>query len=289
MDKVFNKINLSSMQVLKTLQLLMEDNYSMQELIEKLNTNEEDAIFNNSVISKYINTCRYLGFDIPKINNKYYIASFPFGMEFSDTDIDLVKNLYNIAKKEMANKYFKIFDKLVAKINRYANKKIARVDKDSYQFSYELFEQAIKKKRKINLIFKNRTKLECIPLCIVDSENKTFFKVYNKRERMIDINRLSGIEVLDEKYQSPYKNEPTIVVYKLKNKLAQRYELRENETLISFNNDTKVIQSQDENQEELLSRLLRYDVDCEIIKPQSYRDSMKKILEETLSNYGINE
>jgi len=289
MDKVFNKINLSSMQVLKTLQLLMEDNYSMQELIEKLNTNEEDAIFNNSVISKYINTCRYLGFDIPKINNKYYIASFPFGMEFSDTDIDLVKNLYNIAKKEMANKYFKIFDKLVAKINRYANKKIARVDKDSYQFSYELFEQAIKKKRKINLIFKNRAKLECIPLCIVDSENKTFFKVYNKRERMIDINRLSGIEVLDEKYQSPYKNEPTIVVYKLKNKLAQRYELRENETLISFNNDTKVIQSQDENQEELLSRLLRYDVDCEIIKPQSYRDSMKKILEETLSNYGINE
>ena len=289
MDKVSNKRNLSSMQVLKTLQILMEDNYSMQELIEKLNRNEEDAIFNNSIISKYINTCRYLGFEIPKINNKYYVTKLPFGMEFSDIDINLIKNLYNIARNEMANKSFRIFDNLIEKINRFANKKIVRVDKDSYQFSYELFEQAIKKKRKINLIFRNRAKLECIPLCIVDSENKTFFKVYNKRERMIDINRLSGIEVLDEQYQSPYKNEPIIVVYKLKNKLAQRYELRENETLISFNGDTKVIQNQDENQEELLSRLLRYDVDCEIIKPQSYRDSMKKLLEDALSNYGINK
>ena len=71
------KKNLSSIQVLKTLQVLLQGNYTMQELINKLNTNEETPIFNNSVISKYINTCRYCGIDIPKIHNKYFVASMP--------------------------------------------------------------------------------------------------------------------------------------------------------------------------------------------------------------------
>ena len=55
------KKNLSSMQVLKTLQVLLEGNFTMQELIKKLNQNEETPVFNNSVISKYINTCRFCG------------------------------------------------------------------------------------------------------------------------------------------------------------------------------------------------------------------------------------
>jgi len=53
------KKNLSSIQVLKTLLVLLENNYTMQELVEKLNENENDSVFNNSVVSKYINTCRY--------------------------------------------------------------------------------------------------------------------------------------------------------------------------------------------------------------------------------------
>ena len=62
------KRNVSGMQVIKTLQTLLEDNYTMQELITRLNENEKEPIFNHSVISKYINTCRYCGIDIPKIH-----------------------------------------------------------------------------------------------------------------------------------------------------------------------------------------------------------------------------
>ena len=72
------KTNTSSIQVIKTLKVLLQGDYTMQELIEILNKNESDAIFNNSVISKYINTCRFCEFDIPKIHNKYYVAKIPF-------------------------------------------------------------------------------------------------------------------------------------------------------------------------------------------------------------------
>ena len=73
MTKDSLKKNMSSMQVMKTLQVLLQGNFTMQELIKRLNANENTPVFNNSVISKYINTCRYCGIDIPKIHNKYFI------------------------------------------------------------------------------------------------------------------------------------------------------------------------------------------------------------------------
>ena len=54
------KINNSSLNVITTLLALMQGDYSMNELIEILNNKETDVLFNNSVISKYINTCNYL-------------------------------------------------------------------------------------------------------------------------------------------------------------------------------------------------------------------------------------
>ena len=103
------KRNISSMQVMKTLQILMEDNYTMTEIIARLNTNEQEAIFNNSVVSKYINTCRYLGIDIPKIHNKYFVASLPFGLDFTDREIDLLVFFQHAAKNGISIKSKKIF------------------------------------------------------------------------------------------------------------------------------------------------------------------------------------
>ena len=98
MSKLSVKKNLSSMQVLKTLQVLLQGNFSMSELVERLNRNETEPVFNNSVISKYINTCRFCGIDIPKIHNKYFVASMPFGLELTNSDINLLENLQNIIK-----------------------------------------------------------------------------------------------------------------------------------------------------------------------------------------------
>ena len=77
-NKLSQKKNLSSMQVIKTLQILLQGDYTMNELIEQLNANESEPIFNNSVVSKYINTCRYCGIEIPKIHNKYFVTYSKF-------------------------------------------------------------------------------------------------------------------------------------------------------------------------------------------------------------------
>ena len=286
MSKLSNKKNISSMQVLKTLQVLLQGNYTMQELVSILNENEKEPLFNNSVISKYINTCRYCGIDIPKIHNKYFVASMPFGLELDVKDTDLLERLQNIIRQEMSKKNNKIFDGFIEKINRFSNKKISRVEKATYQISVEMFECAIKEKRKIRLMFKNKTIWDCIPLNMTENKGKNFFHVLtNSCEKMVDTSRISGIEVLSDKFVKNYSEQ--VVVFELKSPLAERYSLRENERLIKpFDGKSITVSNHGEGKEILLSRLLRYDDKCEIINPKTYREEMKEIIDSALKNYG---
>ena len=135
------------------------------------------------------------------------------------------------------------------------------------------------------MLFKNRDELECIPLDIEKTNGKTFFNVYNKRIRQIDINRLSGIQISYNTFIEPFEGNQS-VVFKLKGALAKRYEARENETVQQCNDDSIIVTNRNENEERLISRLLRYDDKCEIITPKHFREKMKDVLNNMLSNYG---
>ena len=145
-----------------------------------------------------------------------------------------------------------MFNNFLHKLNRYSNKKIARVEKEEFSISLELFERAVAKKRKIKLIFKNRDELECIPLNITQKDNKTFFNVFNKRVRNIDSSRLSGVELLEENYINPFDGNQT-AVFILKSPLSKRYEARENETVQQNNDGTITVTNRNENNILILS------------------------------------
>ena len=273
------------MQVIKTLQVLLEDNYTMAELIKKLNENEKEPVFNNSVISKYINTCRYCGIDIPKIHNKYFVASLPFGLDISSNEIDLIDRLTEAAKSCFSKRQFKVFTKLTEKISKYSNKRIIRVEKDSPKLTHKTFNDAIEEQRKIRLMYKTREVLECIPVDIVHYKGRTFFSVLcNNNEKLVCEERVSGIEITPVKYS--VNTSVSNVVFMLKGELAKRYEARENEIITENPDKTVKVVNTGENKDILLSRLMRYDSNCEILSPESYRSEMKKILIDTLKNYG---
>lgn len=281
------KRNLSGMQVIKTLQLLMEDNYTMIELIEKLNEKEKTPIFNNSVVSKYINTCRYLGFDIPKIHNKYFVAKVPFGLNMSGRDVELIEKLSQTANNKLTNKQNKVFDSFVEKLNKYSNKDITRVENKTVDLTYELFNKAIQQKRRIMLMFRIKALMECIPVEISERKGKSAFKViHNNKVKYIAVDRISGLEILGKRF-TQQEHQGQTVIFKLTGELAQRYSLREHEEEIAQNlPDYITISNHGEDKDELFSRLLRYDKNCEIISPKSYRDDLKALLDSMLANYG---
>ena len=280
------KKNLSSMQVLKTLQVLLEDNYSMTDLIKKLNASEDRPVFNHSIVSKYINTCRYLGIEIPKIHNKYFVASMPFGLDLTARELELLDKLQSIAIETLNSKSARLFDGFLKRLSKYSNKQILRVEDKTKQETFDVFERAIREKRKISLMLRGKTVLECIPLAIVEKKGKTFFSInYDDKDKLISVDKVLGIELLFQRFMSKYSNQ--VVVYKLTGNLAKRYELRENEQIMNRDENEIVISNKDEDKRELFSRLLRYDSNCEILHPKSYRDDMKKLLEEMLGNYGV--
>ena len=281
------KKNLSSIQVLKTLQALLEDDYSMPDLLKRLNGETTTPVFNNSIVSKYINTCRYCGIDIPKINNKYLIANMPFGIDLSNDDLSVIEELKDIAKNVTSERQNKIFDIFLSKLNRFSNKKIAKVDRKITNIIKEFFDKAIFEKRKIKLIFKSKISLDCIPLEIKEKGGKTEFHVISDgREIAINIDKLAGIEILEKKYNQ-YNSSNDSVIFVLKGALAKRYSLRENETLLDSTSDTLTVSNQGDDKLELLLRLMRYDVSCEVKSPAYYREDMKKMLELTLKNYEV--
>lgn len=281
------KKNISGLQVLKTLQLLLEDNYTMSELTQKLNENEQEPIFNNSVISKYINTCRYCGIDIPKIQNRYFVARLPFGLSLSANDLDLLENLQNVAKEKLGGKSKKYFSDFLIRLNKYSNKDIIRVENKTTEIIYELFDKALQERRRIALMFRVKAVIECIPVEIVNYHNKPSFKVIHKnKERYFSVDRIAGMELLGKRF-TPEEHAGQQVIYRLTGDLASRYTLREHEELISSNlPECITIANHGENKEELFTRILRYDKCCEIVKPASYREEMKSILDKMLANYG---
>lgn len=280
------KKNLSGLQVMKTLLVLLQGNFSMQEIVKRLNAGEETPVFNNSVVSKYINTCRACGIDIPKIHNKYFVTNMIFGLDLTCNDVCLLENIQNVVREYMGRKVHKNFNEFVEKLNRFSNKKITRVEKDIQFQSAEYFETAVNEKRKIRLMLLNKDILDCIPIRIAENKGKRFFQViHNDKEKLIDSDKVSGIEVLNQRF---YKNYTDLsVVYVLKGELACRYTIRENEQLVfPTEPGTITISNRGENKELLFSRLLRYDNLCEIITPKSYREEMKQILDSALQNYG---
>ncbi len=281
------KRNQSSMQVLKTLQLLLEDNYTMTELIHKLNANEKEPIFNNSVVSKYINTCRFCGLDIPKIHNKYFVASLPFGIDLSARELDLIEDLQYSVKNTMSAKADELFSAFLGKLSKYSNKQIIRVEPKTKQQAFELFDRAVAEKRRVNLLFRAKAVFECIPLRIVEKKGKTCFNViHDGKEKTISAERISGLEIMDRRFQQSDDSPAQDVVFKLKGALAERYTLKENEELTKNERpDSITITNRGERKEELFARLLRYDSSCEIIFPLHYREEMKNLLEEMLRNY----
>ena len=171
------------------------------------------------------------------------------------------------------------------KLNKFSDKKIAKIEEKDLQKNIEQYERAVRDRRKIKLLFKNRDIVECIPVKIIEESDKTFFKVYSNKYRTIDIRRLSGIETLRETF-TPINDDFAEIVYKLKPPMTQRYELRANETEIVKEADgSRIILNKDENKEHLISRLLRYDIYCEVLKPIAFREEIKQIILSTLKNY----
>lgn len=278
------KVNMASYRVLRTLQYLFEEDLTMQQLIDKLNS-DNSGTYNNFVVSKYLNTCKCCGIDIQKVDGKYAIMNFPFGEKFTADETKLIYDLINCNENRKTQT---INNDLITKLHLPLYKSSNGLKSSESYRLINLFEKSLVIKNEIELIYRSGEILKCKPESIKVDDGKIIFRI--KKDN--SIKEVSPEELADVKISNKKVKKSELggkdVIFELRGKLAKRYQLRENELILRYkkNGDIVVINKY-EDKESLFRRLSRYDYLCKIVKPLSYAKEFKTIINDTLKNYGI--
>lgn len=285
MTKSLSKVNAASLKVLYTLQLLFERDLSMNDLIKYYDLYHNE-FHSNFVMSKYINTCRYCGIDIKKVNNKYTIVNFPICGVFTSGEISLFQELKNCCEKMRLQNLSEKMGELVAKIVKRAERPInpvtTSVIKDS---KIKNFEKACLLSQKVKIFFNDKTSYSCDPIDISIKEDRLSLIIFDgKNSKELSPDNIEQIKILPQKTKNVFL--PMTAVYELKGKLAKKYQIREHEQILKIHsNGDLVISNKLEDKTKLLHRLMRYGENCEVVSPKSLVSDMKSLIDETLKNY----
>lgn len=284
-----HKINVSSLRVLQMLQLLFEKSYTMNDLMEALSQVSKERC-SNFLISKYINTCRFCGIDIRKIDGKYTLLNLPFGIEFSDNVLDLFEKINAYSSKMRLGKNVRAYNSLIAQINRRSGRYYAKVEIPEEDKYIKDFEYALENGWKVDIKYKNGVDVEkilCEPLEMAcDGYKLAVIVNYQGEKKKILYSDIEDLMISDVKSSGNILS--TSVIFTLKNALAKRYTLRPDEKVVGITDDGSItVLNKTEDKQSLLNRLLKYDKMCEVVSPRMYRKEMKNLIDKTLANYDI--
>ena len=300
------KLNNSCIKIFKLLQLVYEDNAEYEKVITIFQDEIKDSSTNNIqvTLNKYLNTLKVFGIKIEKENNKFKLKSSLYTMQLTIDDIKALGILSNSINNFPNENLKEEISELITNLKlRMSNKDKQTLDSLSKNIDYEFdfyysnlkeqintCEQLCKDKFLINIIYERKNKQEtckCIPKELIYNSKNVILKVYkNESNQYLEIPLNSIISINKLPQISNNIELGTTVVFKLKNRLAKSYKLKENEYSDGFDNEGNLIViNKNESLDKLIQRLLRYSSNCEIISPKHLRQKMISIITQTLNNY----
>lgn len=303
--KISKKVGDASIRVLETLKLLSQDSLSIKEIINYFEkTDPNNKIYTNEVILKYINTLKVCGFVFVREKDKYNLLNPPVRFDLPEEDIKAISIIESLAEnfpEEKVKKEVKMFLRdLKRRLNDRTQNVLLNIPKNDFikiNLNYNKYKEKIKKyekycldEQKLKIIYfdeaKNKISLMCQPDELKYKDDKVFFSVYNPVKAQIeDINLDNIIEVEQLPLKANSQKIPSSVTFKLKNRLANAYNLHEGERLQDKSDDFIIVVNQFEDRHLLLKRLMRYGENCEVIYPKTCKEEMIKLIKDTLSLY----
>ncbi|HIT92194.1 MAG TPA: WYL domain-containing protein [Candidatus Stercorousia faecigallinarum] len=304
--KLTEKYNDSCVKLFEFIKMLYEGEVEFKKVIDHFSNGEYDGTSNTHVtLNKYLNAMRIFGIKVKKINNKYHMFSSLYKIKLDLNDlksIGLLKEACSIlpAGKNKTNCEHFIHD-LEVRYDEAAQslEQIADNTKNLHLSFYhsEMVEQVkqcekyCQDKLKLEIIFTNdkgeEINLLCSPIEQIYQKRKICLKVLgNNGSRVYEI----PIENIKSVKQLPISTSsqsiPTTVVYRIKNRLARNYKLRDWERLDRIEADgSHIIVNKNEDLNLLIKRLMRYGTECEICSPKFLKEEMIERINKTLENY----
>lgn len=286
--------------------MLYDGDVEFTDVIDLFSDGNYDGTSNTHVtLNKYLNAMKIFGIKVKKIQNKYHMFSSLYKLKFNLDDmksIHLLKEAVEILPEgKTKNNFTEFLRKLEVRYDESAQslEQIADNTTNLHLSFYhsEMVEQVRQcqkfchDKLKLEIIFTSEKgeelNLICSPLEQTYVKRKICLKVLgNSGSRVyeIPIENIRSIKQLPIAVSSV--SIPTTVVYKVKNRLAKNYKLRDWERLDKIEADgSHVIVNKNEDLGQLIERLMRYGRECEICSPKFLKEEMVERINKTLENY----
>ena len=244
------------------------------------------------------------GIKIKKENNKFKLLSSLYSMKFSLDDLRaislLTSSIHNFPDLDLTQDVSNFIQSLEARMNNDDKNKLDALNQNlttDNSFYYSDFREQIKQceeicieNHEITVTYKKRKKeitRKCAPKEIIYDSKNAYLKVYDAvMHQHYEIPITNILSITKSPRLASSIEMKTTVVYKLKNRLAKTYKLKDDEQSEGFDKDgNQIIVNKGGVMDTLIPRLLRYSYNCEVISPKYLREEMKRIINETISQY----
>lgn len=298
-----SKINHAGYRVIELLKELIKRPLSMEELLEIVEDTSNNS-YRKELINKYLNTLKLLNiFVVKQKDNKYYIQKSLAPVDFNEKDLSLIKLIENslpqiqgqelkeqlagalqVIEKNFSDNTYNILDE--KEIKPYiSNFQLALYDKN-----LKKFEKYCKDKLKLTIIYPDDEtgkpeKYNIAPVKIIYKNNNAALIGYYYGSNAYKEFLLKNIIDVCQTPQISTLNLAGSVTFKLKNRLAASYKLKEGETIIEQGIDYIIVSNNLEDKDLILKRLIRYFDNCEILYPKTMKEKMLNLINDMESIY----
>lgn len=302
------KLNEGCLKIFQLLELLYEDKADYDSVISIFKDEFADQSTNNIqvILNKNMNALKVFGIKVIKENNKYKMLSSLYSMPFTLDDLKAISIITNSIKEfpdeEIDKNILSFINNIQFRMGNEDKNTLNNLSQNrNYDFSFyysnikdqvEQCQKICKEGFIINVFYISKGQeisCKCTPQEVLYDTKNAYLKVYDTISRQnleIPITNILSIAKLPQIAKKVEMT--TTVVYKLKNRLAQTYKLKETETSEGLNaNGELIVINKGEPFDKLLQRLMRYSYNCEIVSPKNLREEMIKLINKTLNNYKI--
>ncbi len=297
----------SCVKMFALLRLLLEDNADFAKVFkvisETTTTPCKDTRVFSVTLNKYLNTLKLFGLNVRKEKGKYYLVNPPYKLELSTNELksfitikELAEN-FNDEDSEEFNKFLKSFELRFSERTQLLAKTMKSTHSADFSFYYSNSANKIdtcskfcREDFKVEIIYysgKREKKItaKAQELLYRKSQVKLHVLNLNSREPLaIPVSKIISIKQLPTKITSNYATN-RVIVYGLKGRLAKNYNVRQWEYTNGYQNEWLIVVNKDENEEELIKRILKYGNMCKVFSPADFREKITKTIDDTLKLY----
>lgn len=297
-----NKINNAGYRLLELLKELIKRPLSMDELLT-IAEDTSDNSYRKELINKYLNTLKLLNIPVIKQKDKYYIQRGVDNIDFNENDLSLLKLIENsitqIQSPELKQNLTEALQIIEKNFSTNTDNLIQTKGIKPFIPNFELalydenikkFEKFCKDKLKLSVKYKNETtgqieQYNLAPVKIVYKNNSAALIGYYYGTNSYKELLLKNIVEAKQTPQVSTINLSGSVTFKLKDRLAFSYKLKEGETIIEQGMDYIIVSNNLEDKDLILNRLIRYYNNCEILYPKAMKEKMLNLIENMESIY----